>query len=95
MQPSIQELPGMSAQTIAHPYFGESLLRLGVALRPFFEPLVLSVVPRGELSPLSVADIFSVHPDAMTGTIRSIGEPQPATEAYMYVYILCMGMRGF
>ncbi|OEH74989.1 uncharacterized protein LOC34622960 [Cyclospora cayetanensis] len=61
-----------ASHTVAHPYFGEFLLRLGVVLRPFFEPLVLSIVPRGELPQLSVADVFSIHPDALTGTIRSI-----------------------
>lgn len=51
------------------------MLRLGVILRPLFEPLVLRIVPRGELPQLSVADVFSIHPDALTGTIRSIGQP--------------------
>lgn len=60
-------------QTVAHPYFGEFLIRLGVVLRPFFEPLVMSIIPKGELPQLSVADVFSIHPDALTGTIRSIG----------------------
>lgn len=60
------------SHSVAHPYFGEFLLRLGVVLRPFFEPLVLSIVPRGELPQLSVADVFSIRPDALTGTIRSI-----------------------
>lgn len=67
-------------QTVAHPYFGEFMLRLSVALRPLFEPLVLSIVPRGELPPLSVADVFSIHPDALTGTIRSIGEIRVGTD---------------
>lgn len=61
-----------AAHTVAHPYFGEFMLRLSVVLRPLFEPLVLSIVPKGELPPLSVADVFSIHPDALTGTIRSI-----------------------
>ncbi|CDJ63131.1 hypothetical protein, conserved [Eimeria necatrix] len=61
-----------AAHTVAHPYFGELMLRLGVILRPLFEPLVLRIVPRGELPQLSVADVFSIHPDALTGTIRSI-----------------------
>ncbi|KAL8454426.1 hypothetical protein Emed_000147 [Eimeria media] len=65
-----------ASHTIAHPYFGEFLLRLGVVLRPLFEPLVLSIVPKGELPQLSVADVFCIHPDALTGTIRSIGNQQ-------------------
>lgn len=61
-----------ASHTVAHPYFGEFLLRLGVVLRPLFEPIILSIVPKEELPQLSVADVFSIRPDALTGTIRSI-----------------------
>lgn len=61
-------------QSAAHPILAFFILKFGRMLRPVLEPLFSFFVPKDELSSLSVADLFSINPDAMVGTIRSIGE---------------------
>nr|CEL74804.1 TPA: hypothetical protein BN1205_024675 [Toxoplasma gondii VEG] len=63
-----------AAHSIAHPIVAFFILKIGRLLRPVLEPIFNAVVPKDELPQLSVADLFSIDPDAMVGTILSIGE---------------------
>ncbi|CBZ53342.1 hypothetical protein NCLIV_031290 [Neospora caninum Liverpool] len=63
-----------AAHSIAHPIVAFFILKIGRLLRPVLEPIFNIVVPKDELPQLSVADLFSIDPDAMVGTILSIGE---------------------
>ncbi|KFH11032.1 hydrolase, alpha/beta fold family protein [Toxoplasma gondii VAND] len=61
-----------AAHSIAHPIVAFFILKIGRLLRPVLEPIFNAVVPKDELPQLSVADLFSIDPDAMVGTILSI-----------------------
>nr|CEL67327.1 TPA: hydrolase, alpha/beta fold family protein [Neospora caninum Liverpool] len=61
-----------AAHSIAHPIVAFFILKIGRLLRPVLEPIFNIVVPKDELPQLSVADLFSIDPDAMVGTILSI-----------------------